>query len=261
MLFCEQSWERNSGWTWHEAAGVEGLELFLNKCLRIVGWWGPEKGSSSSLADCPYRVRQFRNTQMIIPGLSCAVMLFSHQQGQTQSSKSGVHKLYGTGTGSTGTTIIMGTWMHQCVLPRWCMVLKCAESKQVPSATEKCFSSSEVAPWEELDQVIILRRVSPEQVNEEDGDGEQEKDRVEEESDDHSRRTWLVSSMEVPVKLCCVTHRCVWAVGETLRGQRSIKWGSHDGPRTTAIFSLFYLTLLSFLNHKYNKGLDSFLRN
>lgn len=39
----------------------------------------------------------------------------------------------------------------------------------------------------QLDKVITFLCVSPEQVNEEDSDGEQEKDRVEEESDDHSR--------------------------------------------------------------------------
>lgn len=77
----------------------------------------------------------------------------------------------------------------------------------------------------QLDKVITFLCVSPEQVNEEDSDGEQEKDRVEEESDDHSRCAWLVSSIEVPVKLGCVTHRCVWAVSETLRRQRlEEKW-------------------------------------
>lgn len=39
----------------------------------------------------------------------------------------------------------------------------------------------------QLDEVITFLCVSPEQVNEEDGHGEQEKDHVEEESDDHSR--------------------------------------------------------------------------
>lgn len=62
--------------------------------------------------------------------------------------------------------------------------------------------------------------VSPEYVNREDGDGEQEDDCIQEESDDHSRRTRLVHSIEVPVELGCVTHRCVRAVGETLRRRR-----------------------------------------
>ncbi len=71
-----------------------------------------------------------------------------------------------------------------------------------------------------MDQAIIYLCVSPEQVNGENGDGEQGKDCIEKESDDHSRCTRLVSSIEVPVKLGCITHRCFWAVGEALRRQR-----------------------------------------
>lgn len=48
---------------------------------------------------------------------------------------------------------------------------------------------SQLARWKEWDQAISSLCVSPEQVNGEDGDGEQEKDCVEEESDDHSRCT------------------------------------------------------------------------
>lgn len=73
--------------------------------------------------------------------------------------------------------------------------------------------------WSDLFSVPAFLHVWPEHVDEEDGDGQQEDDCIEEKSDDHSRCTWLVNSEEVPVKLGCVSHRCVWAVGETLRRQ------------------------------------------
>lgn len=78
-------------------------------------------------------------------------------------------------------------------------------------------------------------RVTPEQVNGEDGDGEQEKDSVEEESDDDSRRTRLVGSVEVPVKLRCVTNRCFRAVGETLRRRRLKENGGKKDKSVTVV--------------------------
>jgi len=58
---------------------------------------------------------------------------------------------------------------------------------------------------------------SPEQVYREDSDGKQEVDCIEEHGDDHTCSTRLVSSIEVPIKLCCVSQWHIWAVGETLR--------------------------------------------
>lgn len=64
-----------------------------------------QRGSSLSLADCPYRPHQLKKTnQMIIPCFCCfccVVMPHSHQEGQTQSSKSGVKAQY-----------VKSNWLH-----------------------------------------------------------------------------------------------------------------------------------------------------
>ena len=73
-----------------------------------------------------------------------------------------------------------------------------------------------------MDQVnrFSVLCLSPEQVNEQDGDREQQKDSVEEQGDDHAGGAWLAISQEVPVELCRVPHGPVRAVGETLKQQK-----------------------------------------
>lgn len=61
--------------------------------------------------------------------------------------------------------------------------------------------------------------VSPEQVNCKYSDRKQEVDRVKEQSDDDSSSARLVDSIEVPVKLGCISHWRVGGVGETLKKQ------------------------------------------
>lgn len=63
--------------------------------------------------------------------------------------------------------------------------------------------------------------VLPQQVDKEDGAGEQEEDGVEEEGDDHPGEARLVGPAEVPVKLGRVAHWRVGAVGEPLRRRRT----------------------------------------
>lgn len=62
--------------------------------------------------------------------------------------------------------------------------------------------------------------VLPQQVNKEDGAGEQEEDSIEEEGDDHPGESWLVGHVEVPVKLGRIAHWRVGAVGKPLRRRR-----------------------------------------
>lgn len=66
---------------------------------------------------------------------------------------------------------------------------------------------------------LFFYHVSPEQVNSENSDGEKDVDRVEEQSDDHSCCTGSIRSIEVPVKLGCISYWCVRTVGQMLESR------------------------------------------
>lgn len=116
------------GWDMARGCGGGRFRVISERVLensRLVRARVFQKGSSSSLADCPYRLRQFKNTQMIIPGLSCVVMLFSYQGGQAQNSKSGVNEQHGIRKEldplQPESFVFKGAWMHahHWVLPQW----------------------------------------------------------------------------------------------------------------------------------------------
>lgn len=63
------------GWNMAEGCGPGGFRVISERVLensRLVF----QKGSSSLLADCPYRLLRLKNTQMIISNLSRVVMFF-----------------------------------------------------------------------------------------------------------------------------------------------------------------------------------------
>lgn len=107
------------------SCGGGGFRVISERLLENSRLLRLSAGSPSSLTDCPYGLHQSRHTQMIIPSSACLVVLYSHQEGRTQDSKSGMDEPHAikmdVDPQAPESGIFIEAQMQQFVLPLRCV--------------------------------------------------------------------------------------------------------------------------------------------